>query len=115
MGVNLRVGAFPAGVEGISLHEVAGPPPSPARLLAAVLPELATRLRALADAGMGPLRREWMEHAAGIGAMVTATSGTGVVRGLAEGIDDDGALLLGTSSGTVRVLAGDVHIVAGGR
>ncbi len=47
--------------------------------------------------------------------MVTATSGTRVVRGLAEGIDDDGALLLGTASGTVRVLAGDVHIVAGGR
>jgi BirA family biotin operon repressor/biotin-[acetyl-CoA-carboxylase] ligase len=113
MGVNLRVPSFPAGVPGISLHEVAGQPPSPFALLTAVLPELALRLDALESAGMGALRGEWMEHAAGIGDVVTATSAAGRVSGVAEGIDDDGALLLRGDTGSVRVLAGDVHIVAG--
>jgi BirA family biotin operon repressor/biotin-[acetyl-CoA-carboxylase] ligase len=35
---------------------------------------------------------------------------TGTVTGIAEGVDDDGALLLRTGDGLVRVLAGDVHI-----
>ena len=112
MGVNLRVASFPAGVAGVSLHEVAEALPSPAGLLAVVLGELAERLHHLDSAGMSPLRAEWMEHAAGIGEVVTATSAAGTVRGVAEGIDDDGALMLRGDSGPVRVLAGDVHLEA---
>ncbi len=113
MGVNLRVPSFPAGVPGISLHEVAEVPPSPLALLAAVLPGLARRLDALEAAGLAALRGEWMQHAAGIGEVVTAVSAAGSVSGVAEGIDDDGALLLRGDAGSARVLAGDVHIVAG--
>ena len=111
MGVNLCVDAFPDGVAGISLHQLVTPPPTPSRLLAVVLPELASRLALLDAGGMTHLRSEWMEHAAGIGGSVTATSAAGAIRGVAEGIDTDGALLLRTGSGVVRVLAGDVHLV----
>ncbi len=112
MGVNLAVTSFPAGVGGVSLHELVEAPPSPSRLLAAALSELATRLALLDSTGMGALRGEWMEHAGGIGEVVAATSAAGLVSGVAEGIDDDGALLLRGESGRVRVLAGDVHIIA---
>lgn len=111
IGVNLRVPSFPPGVTGASLHDRVADCPSASRLLAAVLPELASRLAVLATVGMGPLRSEWTRHAAGLGDTVTADSPAGRVSGVAEGIDDDGALLLRGAAGTVRVLAGDVHIL----
>jgi BirA family biotin operon repressor/biotin-[acetyl-CoA-carboxylase] ligase len=110
MGVNLAVPAFPDGVAGVSLHELVSSPPSAAALLAGVLPELAERLRLVQTGGVIALRSEWMDHAAGVGETVTATSAAGTVTGAVEGIDDDGALLLRTATGRVRLLAGDVHI-----
>lgn len=111
MGVNLRVPSFPEGVAAVSLHELVATPPTASALLAAVLPELAGRLEILDSVGMDQLRTEWMRHATGIGQMVTAASAAGRVSGVAEGIDDDGALLLRGDAGRVRLLAGDVHIV----
>ncbi len=112
LGVNLRVAAFPVGVVGVSLHSLVDEPPFPARLLAATLPELAQRLARLPPGGLGPLRAEWMAHAAGLGRPVTATSAAGSVTGCAEEIDEDGALVLRTDAGAVRILAGEVHLVA---
>jgi BirA family biotin operon repressor/biotin-[acetyl-CoA-carboxylase] ligase len=112
VGVNLQVTSFPEGVNGVSLHEVVDSPPSRSALLAAVLGGLAQRLDLLASLGVGGLRGEWMEHAAGIGELVTATSAAGRVSGLVEGIDDDGALRLRNDTGSVRILAGDVHLDA---
>ncbi len=110
MGVNLQVASFPSGVNGVSLHELVDAAPSPPALLAAVLAGLAQRLELLESRGMGDLRAEWMEHAAGIGELVTATSAAGRVSGIVEGIDDDGALRLRNDTGSVRILAGDVHL-----
>jgi BirA family biotin operon repressor/biotin-[acetyl-CoA-carboxylase] ligase len=112
-GVNLAVPWFPSGVDGISLHELVDPPPSASRLLAAVLSELAARLEILNDEGMAQMRSEWMEHATGLGAVVTATSTAGSVTGVAEGIDGEGALLIRGDAGVVRVIAGDVHLSSG--
>lgn len=109
-GVNLTVPAFPAAVDGISLHTLVETPPSSSRLLAAVLPELASRLNVLERAGMTPLCTEWIKHATGIGAMVTVNSSAGTIIGIAEGIDDDGALLVRAEGAVLRVLAGDVHV-----
>jgi BirA family biotin operon repressor/biotin-[acetyl-CoA-carboxylase] ligase len=110
-GVNLTVPSFPDAVAGVSLHQLVESAPSPSQLLAAVLPELALRLDALERMGMAPLRAEWMAHASGIGAVVATISPAGGITGTALGIDDDGALLVREAGTTVRVLAGDVHIV----
>ena len=115
MGVNLSVDSFPDGVVAVSLHELVATPPTPVALFAAVLPELARRLEVLDSGGMAALQDEWKTHAAGLGEVVVAASTAGRVRGIAEGIDDDGALLLRSDAGTVRVLAGDVHIVSDDR
>jgi BirA family biotin operon repressor/biotin-[acetyl-CoA-carboxylase] ligase len=109
-GVNLAVPGFPPGARGVSLHELVGSPPSPAILLAAILPELADRLARLEASGVPGLRPEWLAHAAGIGEPVRAVSSAGTTSGVATGIDDDGALLIDTGHGVTRVLAGDVHI-----
>lgn len=111
-GVNLRVPSFPPGVPGVSLHELVTAPPSPARLLAALLDELAPRLDCLRDEGGSSLLAEWTSHAAGLGAVMTASWDSGSVTGVAEGIDEDGALLLRGPAGTTRVVAGDAHLGA---
>jgi BirA family biotin operon repressor/biotin-[acetyl-CoA-carboxylase] ligase len=109
LGVNLRV-EFPSGVAGASLHALVPAPPAPAMLFAAYVGELAERLGILQSSGVAGLREEWLTHAVGIGEVVTARSSAGIVTGTAEGIDNDGALLVAAAGGTVRVLAGDVHI-----
>lgn len=111
LGVNLRVDEFPALVAGASLHSLVAEPPAPAVLFGSYLTELATRVGTLGRAGVAGLRQEWLAHAAGIGERVTAQSASGTLTGVAQGIDDDGALLLAADGGTVRILAGDVHIV----
>lgn len=110
IGVNLTVPTFPPGAHGVSLHSLARTVPSRTVLLAAVLTELAPRLVMLDHGAFGRLRDEWVSHAASIGETVTAVSAAGSVTGVAQGLDDDGALLLRTASGVVRVLAGDVHM-----
>jgi BirA family biotin operon repressor/biotin-[acetyl-CoA-carboxylase] ligase len=110
VGVNLQVHSFPDGIPGASLHELVARPPSAAGLLGALLTELAARLERLHADGLPGLRAEWMEHAVGMGQTVTARSATSAVIGVAEGIDDDGALIVRTATGPVRVLAADVHI-----
>jgi BirA family biotin operon repressor/biotin-[acetyl-CoA-carboxylase] ligase len=112
IGVNLRVPSFPAGVAGISLHELVPSPPSAVDLFATHLGELAARLAVLELEGVAGLREEWTDHAIGLGEPVVARSAAGAVSGIAVGIDEDGALLVRTASGPVRVLAGDVHLDA---
>jgi BirA family transcriptional regulator, biotin operon repressor / biotin---[acetyl-CoA-carboxylase] ligase len=110
LGVNLRVDALGAPVAGASLHALVAQGPAPAVLFAAYLGELARRLDGLRAGGVAALRDEWLAHAAGIGETVMAHSAAGDVTGTAEGIDEDGALLVDTGGRLVRVLAGDVHI-----
>lgn len=109
-GVNLAAGSFPAGVPGVSLDELCPAAPGADALLGALLGELSSRVSRLDGHALGALRTEWMRHAAGVGEPVRAVSPAGVVEGVGAGIDDDGALLVRTASGVVRVLAGDVHL-----
>jgi BirA family biotin operon repressor/biotin-[acetyl-CoA-carboxylase] ligase len=112
VGVNIRVASFPAGVRGASLHELCADPPTPATLFGGFVAELRPRLDQLEAAGPAELRAEWLGHAVGLGEIVTATSAAARVTGVAEDIDLDGALVLMTANGVVRVLAGDVHLGA---
>ena len=114
VGVNLTVATFPAGVRGASLHELCTDPPAPATLFGGFVGELRPWLDRLEAAGPGALRAEWLDHAVGLGQVVTATSAARLVTGVAEDIDLDGALVLRTADGLARVLAGDVHIGAPG-
>ncbi|MGI8847737.1 MAG: biotin--[acetyl-CoA-carboxylase] ligase [Candidatus Dormibacteria bacterium] len=110
IGVNLTVDVFPPGVIGVSLHQLVATPPAADDVLAAVLPALRRRLDELTGGGVAALRSAWRERAIGIGGPVRANIGGAIVTGAAIDIDDDGALLVATSDGLTRLIAGEVHI-----
>jgi BirA family biotin operon repressor/biotin-[acetyl-CoA-carboxylase] ligase len=110
VGVNLTVPAFPPDVPGVSLDRLAGAPYSWDAVLAAFLPQLGRRLQQVERDGIRSLRDDWTARAAGLGRPLRAEVGTAVVEGTALGIDDDGALLVATDQGRVRLVAGEVHL-----
>jgi BirA family biotin operon repressor/biotin-[acetyl-CoA-carboxylase] ligase len=115
IGVNLRVDEFGEGVRGASLHRLLAPAPAPAaeELLVLLLPALAARLGALEAGGIPALLGDWRVRAVGLGGRVVAETPAGEIRGRAVDVDDGGALLVETATGTVRLLAGDAHFLPG--
>ncbi|MBM7117281.1 biotin--[acetyl-CoA-carboxylase] ligase [Archangium primigenium] len=64
------------------------------------------------DVGFDPVRQRWVELTGTLGQEVRVRTDRSELRGVAEGIDDSGALLVRTADGRVeRVLAGDVEQV----
>ncbi|MFC4173348.1 biotin--[acetyl-CoA-carboxylase] ligase [Microvirga sp. GCM10011540] len=57
----------------------------------------------------GPIRRLWLERAAGIGQEVTLRLPSGEKRGIFEGLDRSGRLQLKSSSGVELIDAGDLY------
>ncbi len=63
--------------------------------------------------GFEPIRRAWTARAAGLGGPCQARLAAETVSGMAEGLDADGALLLGLPGGGLRrITAGDVFFGA---
>jgi biotin-(acetyl-CoA carboxylase) ligase len=56
------------------------------------------------------LRREWTELSYTLGREVTVLDGEREITGLAQGIDDQGALLIETDQGRRRVVCGDLTV-----
>ncbi len=86
----------------------------------AAAPTLDVALEQLSDAvirraavwtrdGFGPIREAWLDAAAGIGERCTVRLGDAALQGVAEGLDEDGALQLRLDNGELRrITAGDV-------
>ena len=110
-GLNLRVDHFPPGVDAVSLHRLTNNVPDADTLLDAWLPALDGRLIQLESEGLPGVLLDWKTRAAGLGRPVRAQAGSGVVEGIAADIADDGALLIVTGEATIRLLAGDVHLL----
>ncbi len=60
--------------------------------------------------GLKPFVQEWMQVDALRGRAVTVTTGEGPVKGVARGIELDGALLVETPQGLLRFISGDVSV-----
>ncbi|WP_434389848.1 biotin--[acetyl-CoA-carboxylase] ligase [Melittangium boletus] len=64
------------------------------------------------EVGFDPVRQRWVELTGTLGQEVRVRTDRSELRGVAEGIDDSGALLVRTADGRLeRVLAGDVEQV----
>jgi BirA family biotin operon repressor/biotin-[acetyl-CoA-carboxylase] ligase len=93
------------------LAAACGTAPDRNRVLALLLIELERVLDAFARDGFSPLRDEWQRHHVyQRKAVRLALPDGGVVSGTAEGVADDGALLLATKTGPRRFHSGDVSL-----
>ena len=115
-----------AVVVGIGTNVVAAPEgtPTPAISLAALGIEVRAEdlFVALSDAwvdfrgiwdngrGFGDIRKAWLSRAAGLGQAVAIASGSSIIEGVFDTIDEQGCMIVQTAAGRrVPVSAGDVY------
>ena len=99
--VNLGAGEFPPELRKLatSLKIESGRTISRAGLATAILRELDFDYARICGGGFTEVADEWQEHCKTIGRQVTIQIGERRIRGRAESLDDDGALLLRTDHG----------------
>lgn len=105
IGLNLFQNNFPPELAGIavSLAQL-GIDVAPEAVAAGVLAELERRI----EIPFSQLRGEWYSMDCTTGKAITVKTPKGELAGVAAGVDADGALLLETTEGVQRVLAGDI-------
>ncbi|BDG01621.1 biotin--[acetyl-CoA-carboxylase] ligase [Anaeromyxobacter oryzae] len=113
VNVNARVEDFPAELReeatsvAIERHE-----PAPRALFAAAcLTALEGWIDVHAEQGFAPIRNAWRERSVTLGRQVLVRSDGREIAGVAEDIDEQGALLVRTPERVERILAGDVHLL----
>jgi BirA family biotin operon repressor/biotin-[acetyl-CoA-carboxylase] ligase len=81
-------------------------------ILAALLLSLRDLLERYAQGGFAALRGAWQQRNAFAGLPVSVRDEQSEIFGICTGVDEDGALLLDTDRGRVRIIAGDVSLRA---
>jgi BirA family biotin operon repressor/biotin-[acetyl-CoA-carboxylase] ligase len=93
------------------LAQISGVATDRNRVLAMLLVDLAPVLEQFAQSGFAPLRDEWQHHHVCHDQPVRLTlPDAGTLDGIARGVDEDGALLLETSTGVRRIHSGEVSL-----
>jgi BirA family transcriptional regulator, biotin operon repressor / biotin---[acetyl-CoA-carboxylase] ligase len=111
--VNLGPGEFPPELRktATSLKIESGKTISRSELATAILRELDADYARISDGKFTAVADEWEAHCQTIGRQVTIQIGDRKIRGRAESLDDDGALLLRTEHGHLeRITGGDVTL-----
>lgn len=107
-GANLAEAPVVPGRAVMSLRAVAGESPRPETVLDILVRRFATRLADWRAEGVGPIRDAWQAAAHPVGTRLVTDLGEGEYFGL----DEQGALLLKTDDGSVRMVsAGDVFLL----
>lgn len=110
IGVNLKHAPMDTERPATAFAEhMAGPPPEPLAALE-VLADAFERWRsAWAVQGFAPIAADWTARASGLGQRCEARLPNRTLSGVAEGLDNDGALRLRLDDGALeRITAGDV-------
>jgi BirA family transcriptional regulator, biotin operon repressor / biotin---[acetyl-CoA-carboxylase] ligase len=111
--VNLSAGEFPAELRksATSLRVELGRTVSRAELAVAILRELDTDYTRVVSGQFEAVADEWEEHCTTIGHIVAIRIGDRQIRGRAESLGEDGALLVRTEHGRLeRIISGDVTL-----
>ena len=113
IGVNLISHPDAAQVEAgavppVSLLSETGLRVTPEAFLDTLAPAYARWEATFAAEGFGPLRAEWLAHAARLGEQIRARTGTATQEGRFETIDSQGNLILATSGGRMAIPAAEV-------
>lgn len=112
INVNIDTDAFPDALKGTatSLSAALNRPVERAALLCALLAELEDKYEQVLREGFDGVLMEWRSWSITLGEMVEITSNDTGYGGKAIDIDEDGALLVETTAGLRRVMAGDVSL-----
>lgn len=113
IGVDVNVNEFPAELNGVatSLAIEAGRHLVRAEIAAAILQELDADYARIKRGDFAALAEEWEQHCLTLGRRVQIHIGERTVRGRAESLDNDGALLVRTEHGHLeRIVGGDVTL-----
>jgi len=113
VNVNLNVTDFPTELRKLatSLKIETGRHVSRAELAAAILRELDADYTRIAHRQFSRVGEEWQQFCSTLGRSVSIRVGDRVIRGRAESLDEDGALLLRTEHGHLeRIIGGDVTL-----
>jgi BirA family transcriptional regulator, biotin operon repressor / biotin---[acetyl-CoA-carboxylase] ligase len=111
IGINVNVAAFPDELAAIatSLAIACGKTLARADVAAVLCARLEAWHDAFLDGGAAAVAAGWRRFAAFLGSRVHVTSGRDKLHGVAEDLDDDGALRLRLDDGRVtRVIAGEI-------
>jgi BirA family biotin operon repressor/biotin-[acetyl-CoA-carboxylase] ligase len=116
IGIGVNCSSHPEGLAYPATDlGVAGACVGPADILGALSGTLADWIeRWQAGSGFAHVRRAWLDSAAGLGEPIEVESGGVRRRGLFNGIDAEGRLVLATGAGNSVVEAGEVFLVGGG-
>jgi BirA family biotin operon repressor/biotin-[acetyl-CoA-carboxylase] ligase len=115
LDVNLTAADLPCDLRRLatSLRLELGRPVPRAELAVAVLRELDAAYAQVTGAGFSPLAEEWESLCTTLGRTIEVALGPRRVRGRAEALDADGALLLRTEHGHLeRITGGDVTVLS---
>lgn len=113
MDVNLEAADFPAALRKIatSLRIETGQKINRAELAVTILRELDHDYELVKNGEFARLAEQWEERCSTVGREVSIRVGDRVIRGRAESLDDDGALLVRTPHGHLqRIIGGDVTV-----
>jgi BirA family transcriptional regulator, biotin operon repressor / biotin---[acetyl-CoA-carboxylase] ligase len=113
IGVNLNARAFPDELAAIatSVAIVRGASVSRSELVATLCARLENWFNQFVADGAAPVVAAWKQHARFFGRRVQVTSGRDRLEGVAEDLEDDGALRLRLDDGrAARIVAGEVTI-----
>jgi len=111
VGINVSVASFPPEIamRATSLETELGRSIDRGEVLAQTLVGLAHWYRALLEARYDEVLQAWRKGApSAVGTTVEWTTAHGLQSGVTAGIDDAGALLVRTTTGTERLIAGEV-------
>jgi BirA family biotin operon repressor/biotin-[acetyl-CoA-carboxylase] ligase len=111
IGIGINLAHYPLGTEvpSISIAAVSGNQPDLDGILLRLASAMAAWYEIWLRQGFQPVRKAWLMRATGLGHPVRARLADGERQGVFEDLDEDGALLLRDSAGTLtRITAGDV-------
>jgi BirA family biotin operon repressor/biotin-[acetyl-CoA-carboxylase] ligase len=107
VNANLAPGSLPGGAT--SLSAVTGEVVDRATLLRATLTEIETVYEAFRGEDRATVLRQWRDRSTTLGKRVRVHLPSGTYEGVAESLDDDGALILRLPGGrTKRIVAGEI-------
>ena len=108
IGVNLASSPRDTPYPATSLAEEGAPGVAPQAMTMAFIRHFAVWLGCWQAQGFGPIREAWLARAMGLGGPVTVRLERDTLDGSFVDLDTDGALLLGTNTGTRRIAAGEI-------